>query len=132
MEIKNCVKTWSRFVHPEKFLVYMFLFKKEWQHEFFQKAHFLKICPDSKQDIRKSWDLHSVLYKWVWGSVKKNFWKMCDIEANIEFFAFLNCCDPTFSQIEIIIKFLNNFVKEGLNFSQMALCEGLYIISSSK
>ena len=57
---------------------------------------------------------------------------MCDIEANIEFFAFLNCCDPNFSQIEIIIKFLNNFVKEGLNFSQMALCEGFYIISSSK
>ena len=56
---------------------------------------------------------------------KKNFWKMCDIEANIEFFALLNWCDPTFSQIEIIIKFFKKFVKEGLNFSQMALCEGL-------
>ena len=48
----------------------------------------------------------------------------CDIEANIEYFAFLNCSNLTFSQIEIIIKFLNRFVKEGLNFSQMALCEG--------
>ena len=43
---------------------------------------------------------------------------MCDIEANIEYFAFLNCCNLTFSQIEIIIKFLRIFVKEGLNYSQ--------------
>ena len=49
--------------------------------------------------------------------------KMCNIEANIEYFAFLNCCNLTFSQIEII-KFLKNFVRKGLNFSQMALCEG--------
>ena len=49
---------------------------------------------------------------------------MCNIEDNIEYFAFLICCNLTFSQIEIIIEFLKNFVKEGLNFSQMALCEG--------
>ena len=49
---------------------------------------------------------------------------MCNIEANIEYFAFLNCYNVTFSQIEIIIKFLKHFVKEGLNFIQMALCEG--------
>ena len=49
---------------------------------------------------------------------------MCNIEANIKYFAFLNCCNVTFSQIEIIIKFLKIFVKEGLNFSQMALSEG--------
>ena len=30
---------------------------------------------------------------------------MCDIEANIEYFAFLNCCNLTFSQIENMIKF---------------------------
>ena len=48
---------------------------------------------------------------------------MCNIEANIEYFAFLNCCNLTFSQIEIIFKFLKNFLI-GLNFSQMALCEG--------
>ena len=48
---------------------------------------------------------------------------MCNIEAKIEYFAF-NCCNLTFPQIEIIIKFFKNFIKEGLNFSQMALCEG--------
>ena len=42
---------------------------------------------------------------------------MCNVEANIEYFAFLNCCNLTFSKIEIIIKFLRNFVKEGLKFS---------------
>ena len=39
---------------------------------------------------------------------------MFDIEANIECFTFLNCCYVAFLQIEIIIKFLKNFVKEGL------------------
>ena len=48
---------------------------------------------------------------------------MCGIEANIECFGFLNCCNLTFSQIENI-KFLKHFVKEGLNFCQIALCEG--------
>ena len=47
---------------------------------------------------------------------------MSDIEA--ECFVFLNCCKLTLSQIEIIIKFLKNFVKEDLKFGQMALCEG--------
>ena len=42
----------------------------------------------------------------------------------IEYFTVLNFCNLTFSQIEIIIKFLKNFVKEGLNFSQIAVCEG--------
>ena len=49
---------------------------------------------------------------------------MCNIVANIEYFAFLNCCKLTFSQIEIIIKFLKKFVKEDPNSSQIALCEG--------
>ena len=56
---------------------------------------------------------------------KKKKRKMCNIEANIEYFALLNCCNLTFSQIEIIIKFLKNFVKEGLNFKHIALCEGV-------
>ena len=50
--------------------------------------------------------------------------KICNIEANIEYFAFLNCCNLTFSQIEIIIKFFKNFVKEDLNLIQLALYEG--------
>ena len=41
---------------------------------------------------------------------------MCNIEANMEYFSFLNCGNFTFSKIEIIIKFLKNFVKEDLNF----------------
>ena len=41
---------------------------------------------------------------------------MYNIEANIEYFAFVNRCNRTFSQIEIIIKFLENVVKEGLNY----------------
>ena len=44
--------------------------------------------------------------------------------VTIVYFTFLNWCNLTFSQTEVIIKFLKNFVKEGLNFSQMALCEG--------
>ena len=50
---------------------------------------------------------------------KKKKRKLCKIEANIEYFASLNCCNLTFSQIQIIIKFLKSFVKEGLNLSQM-------------
>ena len=43
--------------------------------------------------------------------------------ATVESFTFHNCFNVTFSQIEIIIKFFKNFVKDDLNFSQMALCE---------
>ena len=47
---------------------------------------------------------------------------MCNIEeANIEYFAFLNCCNLPPSQIEIIIKFLKNFVKEDMNFCHFLL-----------
>ena len=55
---------------------------------------------------------------------------MCDIEANIKYFAFRKSCNLTFSQIEIIIKFLKNFVKDELHFSQMALCEGFSYCNS--
>ena len=51
---------------------------------------------------------------------------MCNIEANIEYFAFSNYCKFTFSQIDII-KFLKNFVKELVNISQMALYEGFFL-----
>ena len=54
---------------------------------------------------------------------KKFCAKKKNIEANVEHFGFLDRCNLTFSQIEIIIKFFKNFVKENLNFSQMALCE---------
>ena len=37
---------------------------------------------------------------------------MCNNEANIEYIAFLNCFNFTFSQREIIIKFLQNFIKK--------------------
>ena len=46
---------------------------------------------------------------------------MCNIEANIEYFAFVSCFNLIFSQIEIIIKFLKNFGKEGLNFTSRIL-----------
>ena len=39
------------------------------------------------------------------------------IVANIEYFAFLNCCNLTFLQKEVIVKFLKKFEKESLNFS---------------
>ena len=78
--------------------------------------------PASKQDIRKSRNENSILQKKVW-LYKKKKRKMCNIGANIEYFAFLNSGNITFSQIEIIIKFLKYFVKEDLNFSHMALCE---------
>ena len=73
------------------------LFKKEWQNVFFQKVTFFeKMGPDSKQDARKSWDLHSILYKYVGGSVRTFFWKRCNIETNIEYFAFPTCCNLIF------------------------------------
>ena len=37
---------------------------------------------------------------------------MCNIEANIEYFAFAIVLTSLFSQIKITIKFLKNFVKE--------------------
>ena len=51
---------------------------------------------------------------------------MCNIDAKIEYFIFLNCCNLVFSQIKIIIKFLKSFVNEGLNFSHMALWEKIF------
>ena len=96
----------------------------QYRNEYFPKSCiFWKMLLDLKKDITKSWDLDSVLYKWVLDYVRKFFWKMFNTEANIEYFAFPNCCILTFSKIEIIIKFLKNVVKEGLNFSQMAVCE---------
>ena len=82
--------------------------------------HFLKNVSRFKARYKKT--MRFAVY--VWGSVRNFFSKMCNTEANIEYFTFLNCCNLTPSQIEIIIKFLKNFEKEGLNFCQMTLCEG--------
>ena len=47
----------------------------------FPKSHIVwKMFPDSKQNIRESADLHSVLYKKVWGSVRNKSIEKC---ANI-------------------------------------------------
>ena len=80
--------------------------------------------PDSKLDIKKNMRFTYCIAQVGMRLCKKKNWDLCNIEANIEYFAFLNCCNSTFSQREIIIKFLNNFVKESLNFDQMVLCEG--------
>ena len=51
---------------------------------------FWKMCSDLKQDIRKSWDLHTIVqayYTRVWGSVRKTFSNMSNIKVNIEYFS---------------------------------------------
>ena len=45
--------------------------------------------PDSKQYIRKSWDLHSVLYKYVWGSVRIFFDKCVILRLILNILPFL-------------------------------------------
>ena len=108
LQIESLVVKKKKQCKKERQLYYTILFKKEWQNEVFQKLTFFEMFPHSKQDIR---------------TPRKKFWKISNIVANIEYFAF-NCCNLTFSQIEIIIKFLKKFVKESLNSSQTALCEG--------
>ena len=74
------------------FLAIIDLVKKGMTKWIFSISHiFWKMYPDSKQDIRKSWDLRNVLYKYamyctVWGSERFFFffWKMCNIEVNTE------------------------------------------------
>ena len=44
---------------------------------------------------------------------------MGNIEAYIEYFAFLDCCKLILSQIEITIKLLISFVEKDLKFFQM-------------
>ena len=81
------------------------------------------MCPDLKQD-QENHENYTVYCTIRYEALCNIFFsKMCNIKANIEYFAFFNCCNLTFSQIGII-KFLKNCVKEGLNFSQMLLCEG--------
>ena len=104
--IKKEQRAWRNRIKTAKDVSYLILFKKWWN-----KSHFLKMYPDSKQEIRKPWDLQNVLPKKVWGSVRQTFWKMCNIEANIEYFAFLSCCNLIFSQKEIIIYSPQKFFK---------------------
>ena len=58
------------------------LVKKEYQF-------FWKMCPDSKQDIRESWDLHSVLYKLLRGSVRIFFEKCAILRVTLNILPFL-------------------------------------------
>ena len=58
--------------------------------------------------------------------LSKNFFFLnCAIlRLILNIFPFLIVVTSTPSQVEITIKFLKNFVKEGLNFCQTTLCEG--------
>ena len=47
------------------------------------------MCPDSKQDVRESWDLHSVLYKLVRGSVRIFFEKCAILRVTLNILPFL-------------------------------------------
>ena len=98
--------------------------KKNDKMNFSKKSHFMKSVSRFKARYKKIIRFTQCIVQYVWCSVRNFFWKMCNIEAKIEYFAFLNCCNLTFLQAENIIKFLKNFVKEGRNFSQKALCEG--------
>ena len=80
---------------------------------FSKKSHFLKNVSRFRGRYKKTMRLTQCIAKW----------KMRNTEANIKYFAFVNYFDLFFSQIKIITKFLKNFIKEGLNFSQMALFE---------
>ena len=82
---------------------------RTWWNEFFQKVAFFEKCV---QIQRKTWENYEIYSQYCTSrydctilSVRKDSWKMRDIEANIEYFAFLNCCNLTFSQIENMIKF---------------------------
>lgn len=84
-----------------KVIIYMYLVQKRRTKWIFLKSHiFWKMCPDSKQDVKN----HEIY-----------------TEANIEYFAFLNCCNLSFWQTEIIT--LWKSCKKDMNFSEMALCE---------
>ena len=86
---------------------------------FSKKSPFLKNSSTFKARYKKTMRSTQCIVQVGMSLYKKIFLKICNIEANIEYFAFLNCCNLTFSQTEIIIKFLKNFIKEGLNFVQM-------------
>ena len=98
--------------------------KKNDKMNFSKKSHFLKNVSRFKARYKKTMKFTQCI---VWVGMrlyKKKNWKICNIEANFEYFAFLNCFNITFSQIVIIIKFFKNCVKDSLKFSQIALCEG--------
>ena len=98
--------------------------KKNDKMNFSKKSHFLKNVSKFKARYKKTMRFMQCIAQVGVRLCKKKILKICNIEANIEYFAFLNCCNLTFSQIEIIIKFFKNFVKEDLNLIQLALYEG--------
>ena len=100
--------------------------KKNDKMSFSKKPQFLKSASRFKARYKKIMRFTHCTVQVGVRLCKKFFLKMCNIEANIEYFAFVSCFNLIFSQIEIIIKFLKNFGKEDLNFSQIALREGFY------
>ena len=89
----------------------------DWHYgEFSQKSHFLKNVSRFKRRYKKITRFMQCIVQVGIRLCKKFFWKMSNIQAIIEYFPFLNWYNLTFSQIEIIIKFLKNFVKEGLKY----------------
>ena len=68
----------------------------------FPKIHiFVKNVSSFKTRYKKTPRFTQLSYKYAWDSVRKCFWKMCNIKANIEYFNFRYCCNFTFSQIEM-------------------------------
>ena len=84
---------------------------------FSKKSHFLKNVSRFKAKYKKIMRYKQCIVQVRTKLCKKKNLKNVQIVANIEYFAFLNCCNLTFLQIEVIVKFLKNFEKESLNFS---------------
>ena len=89
-----------------------------------KKLHFLKFFSRIKAKYNKIMRFTQYIVHVGMRLCKNKNWWMCNIVASIEYSGFLNFCSLTFSQIKIVIKFLKHFEKEGLNFSQITLCEG--------
>ena len=75
-------------------IIIITLFKKKDEMNFSKKLHFLKNASRFIKVIR----LCSVVYEYVWVAIKIFFRKICNIEANIDYFVFLVFCNFTFSQ----------------------------------
>lgn len=62
---------------------------------FSKRSHFLKNVSRFRGRCKKTMRLTQCIAKW----------KMHNTEANIKYFAFVNCFDLTFSQIKILLNF---------------------------
>ena len=60
---------------------------------------------------------------------KKKNEKSAILRLVLNIFFFGNCCKLTFSQINIIVKFLKNLVKEGLNFVRWLYVKDFVIVN---